>query len=258
MRRFGLLGRHIAYSFSPKLHHCFFKEFGFDAIYDLIDLKDQPLTKEVWESIKTNYDGINVTIPFKTEVMDYLEWVDESAIAIGAVNTVYFDENISKGYNTDFDGFLSTIEKFNQIHFNSAYILGTGGASKVVYYVLKQMGIETIKWVTRKPQTGSDEITYEALANEELEKALLVNTTPVGSKQFENQSPIALELVSSFTAVIDLIYNPTETELLKQAKVNQIPYENGLHMLKIQANKAECIWWSDKKIEADCFLKYEI
>lgn len=251
MRRFGLLGRHISYSFSPELHQAFFRTQELEATYELIDLFDAPLTQAVYNQIKSAYDGINVTIPFKTEIMPFLDQISDDARAIGAVNTIRFDHDLAYGYNTDAVGFTKTCQSLDLSAIKEAYVLGSGGAAKVCHYVLNRLGIPSIG-VSRSGKG----ITYEALALSDPNSALLVNATPVGSKQMEGKRPIEKSLTKKFTAVVDLIYTPFETQLLNDAVSFGIPVVNGITMLMIQAYEAERIWWPNESFDASFFMAY--
>ncbi len=241
MKRFGLLGAHIGYSFSPAWHSAFYQKNGLDATYELIDIPQEAMNEQRFKKLLEDYDGLNVTIPYKTWVLEFLDAVDERAAAIGAVNTIKIDGGQSIGYNTDCLGFEATVRQLGSKLPQTAYIFGTGGAGKMAQYVLKSMGVKAVNLVSRTNGCGA--YTYDALKSSQLVGALLVNTTPVGSQNAPDRLPIKSELLDGVAAVFDLIYTPEETPLIEAAKSRGIPALNGLHMLHVQALEAEIIWW---------------
>lgn len=241
MKRYGLVGENIQYSFSPKIHQKCFKELNLKASYDLIDIGQDDFEHGV-ENILNQYQGINVTIPYKEKIIPFLDELDERAEKIGAVNTVRIEKGFKKGFNTDCDGFLFTLEHYFKDHQNHALILGSGGAAKMAKYVLKTLEFEKIFSVSRQKSNDPFEIQYEDLCELDLDKYLLINTTPMGSKQMPNQCPVTAEIISQIGGVFDMIYTPAETPLLKKAREVNKPHVNGLPMLIIQAIEAQKIW----------------
>lgn len=259
MRKFALIGKNIAYSFSPDLHNAFFRSVSLNAQYALEDFNNKEFNAASWNDLISIYDGFNVTIPFKEAVIPYLDQLDEVSRAVGAVNTVLVKEGKTIGYNTDYNGFLSLYDSIIHKTPKTAYILGTGGAAKVVDFALRNKGVENIYFVTRQASLeGATTLSYEAFRSQKKTNALLVNATPIGSKQYENQCPISEEHLVGFDGVIDLIYTPSETLLLQMAKKRGILGVNGYKMLMVQAYEAEKIWWKDLNIEKNFFVNYQL
>lgn len=231
MLKYALLGEKLSHSLSPEIHEEIFKYLGIEASYALVETSPLGIKKEI-----SKYDGLNVTIPYKTEVIKYLEGLSKEAEAIGAVNTI----NQNKGYNTDYYGFGKMLEINNiPVKNQAVYILGTGGASKAVDQYLKDHEAKEIIFVSRSKK-GKAMINYDALEN--VSGDLIINTTPVGMYPKMNESPVSREVIKGFKYAVDLIYNPFETKFLKLAKAESLITTNGLYMLVGQAVKAEEIW----------------
>lgn len=240
MKRYGLLGEHLSHSYSKIIHTSIFKSLNIDASYSLLECKEEEL-KDYIEQLKQGYYcGYNVTIPYKKTIMQYLDNVDEKAKTIGSVNTVYLKDGKAYGTNTDYDGFLETLKYYHvDVQNKECYILGTGGASLAVNKVLADLGGKC-HFVSRTPK--NEQVGYADLESKKID--VLVNTTPVGMYPNVGVSPVSKEIATNTGCVIDIIFNPLETQLLKDADSNI----NGLHMLVMQAIKAEEIW-QEKRIE---------
>ena len=244
--RFGLIGRNISYSFSRKYFSDKFSELKLDNYsYDNFDLQTiDEFPSVIGESIQS-IQGLNVTIPYKLEVFKYLDEIDEDAKIIGAVNTIKILENGRlKGFNTDVFGFEQSLKPLLKKHVKSALILGTGGASKAVAFVLNKLNI-TYKFVSRTPkniQTISyDELTKDVILNHHL----IINCTPIGTIPDTDSSPnIPYQFIANKHFLYDLIYNPSETLFLSKGKEKGAIIKNGLQMLELQADKAWEIWTS--------------
>lgn len=239
MKKYGLIGKNISYSLSPKLHNLIAYHSNFQITYDIIDIDENEL-KVYLNKIKDGiYNGYNVTIPYKEVVVGYLDEITNKAKSIGSVNTIYVKDNKLIGDNTDYDGFNKLLinNKVLKEDINSIYILGTGGAAKTVFYVLKEQGYKPVN-VTRDVNVKGvfDElISYEDFTKIK-EIDLLINCTPVGT--YPNYVSPIKEADQVFNIIIDLIYNPLETKLMKQGKRSI----NGLDMLIYQAVEAEKIF----------------
>lgn len=242
-RSYGLLGKKLSHSLSPKIHDLFFEIQGISSTYDLIETSPD----ELEEYIKT-FKGLNVTIPYKETVIPYLEELSREAELIGAVNTIYKN----KGYNTDYYGFKQMM-KVNSIDVKQkkVIILGTGGASKAVYAYVKDAGAKEILFASRS-KTGKQFINYTE--EEKFTGDVIINTTPVGMHPKESSSPVSKVVVGRFNAAVDLIYNPEETKFLKYAKDQGLNYTNGFYMLVAQAIKAEEIW-QERSIDDEIIMK---
>ncbi|MBP6460004.1 MAG: shikimate dehydrogenase [Crocinitomicaceae bacterium] len=237
--KYALLGKTLSHSFSKTFFTEFFSKHAIDASYENREIKEIAEVKDVFNA---DYNGFNVTIPYKQAMISYLDGVSDEVKKIGAVNTVKLEDGKWIGYNTDAFGFQQSIKPFLTNLHEKAIIIGTGGASKAVAYVLKNIGISCI-YISREP-SGSDQFPYEAL-NEHMLKAckLVVNCTPVGTfPNVEDCVPFPFEYLSSDHLVVDLIYNPQETKFLHLAKNAGATVLNGESMLKEQALKAWEIW----------------
>jgi shikimate dehydrogenase len=243
-KKFGLIGSTVSHSFSKSyFDEKFFREGLRDYHYDLYPLQHVDELKKLLQE-NPELTGLNVTIPYKEQVLKFLNDIDPTAKKIGAVNVIKIQNGKLTGFNTDSDAFYETIEKwFPNIPNAKALILGTGGSSKAVQQALKKLNIH-FEIVSRDPNHGQH--TYESLEKngKPLEDAnLIINTTPLGMAPNTNQfPPINYELISSHHYVYDLIYNPARTMFIQKAEMRGATIKNGLEMLHIQAEKAWAIW----------------
>lgn len=236
--KFGLLGGKLGHSYSPLIHNKIFECIKIDAIYDLIELESDKLENQINKLRTGEYKGYNVTIPYKKEVMKYLDEISDEAKAIGSVNTIAYVNGKVIGYNTDYYGFYETIIYNNiEIKDKDCYILGTGGASLAIFKVLNDLG-GNITYVSRTPNHNS--ISYNELENKNID--VLVNTTPVGMYPNVGISPVSKEVAINAKSVIDIVFNPLKTQLLIDSNSSY----HGLYMLVGQAIKAEEIWHNIK------------
>jgi shikimate dehydrogenase len=244
MERYGLIGKRLDYSFSKTFFTDKFTTEEIDAVYENIELSDDKALADFFKSSVKQFEGLNVTIPYKEKVIPFLDELSSEARQIGAVNTIKVVDGKIIGYNTDAFGFQNSIKPFLRNIHEKALILGTGGASKAVEYVLKNIGIDVF-YLSRTPE-GPRQFFYEQ-ANEIMMNSfkLIVNCTPLGTYPNITQQPnIPVEFVSEDHLVIDLIYNPVETQLLAKANAQGADTMNGLSMLQHQALKAWEIWQS--------------
>lgn len=246
-KNYGLIGKKLSHSFSQdyftqkfsdlNLHNYKYKLYPLNHVSDIIEL-----------IIDRNVSGLNITIPYKEDVIPLLDQITDEAHKVGAVNTIkVFNSNGRyqlKGYNTDVFGFERMVKPFIKSHHERALILGTGGAAKAVCYVLKQKGIDCLQ-VSRTP--NSKQIGYDALNEYTIKHhPLIVNCTPVGTTPNISDYPnIPYEELTPQHTLIDLIYNPEETEFLKKGKAKGTVTINGMVMLQQQAEKAWEIWNSE-------------
>jgi shikimate dehydrogenase len=239
--KFGLIGKNIDYSFSKTYFSEKFERENLFHSYENFDIPSIEQFPKIISEIP-NLKGLNVTIPYKEEVIRFLNDLDETAQKIGAVNTIKISENGKlKGFNTDFYGFQKSIESFLPLKKKTALILGTGGASKAIAYALENLGFD-FKFVSRKDNSNS--INYQSLNQALIENHLLiVNCTPLGTfPNIHEFPPIPYAFITENHLLFDLIYNPAETEFLKQGKIQGAKTANGLKMLELQAEKAWEIW----------------
>lgn len=238
MRHYGIIGFPLLHSFSAKYFNEKFATEQIEAEYSLY-----PLDKGEWTNgerlmdLLNRLDGFNVTLPYKQEIIPYLERLDETAHAIGAVNVVYK----RVGYNTDCMGFMESMRPLVRDFDQRALVLGTGGASKAVCYGLRKLGIAPTL-VSRTPKEGMlgyKELTKAVMA----EHTIIVNCTPLGMLPEVDSCPdIPYEMLSARHLLYDCVYNPEETLFLKKGKAQGCTIKNGLEMLYGQAKAAWCIW----------------
>ncbi len=241
MKTYGLIGFPLSHSFSAgyfktkfereNISDCEYKNFEISSIEQITPtLLNNPFLL-----------GFNVTIPYKEQIIPYLHYIDPDAKKIGAVNTVKVIRKQGKielhGYNTDTYGFKETLKPLLASHHNKALILGTGGAAKAVEYVLKNIGLDVL-YVSRNPL--EDEVSYSDLNEIAIQNfPLIVNSTPLGMYPKVDVCPeIPYEFLTSKNLLYDLIYNPEETLFLKKGREKGALTQNGLGMLKLQAEKA--------------------
>ena len=242
----GLIGKSISHSFSKTyFEEKFLKEQLKGYSYQNFDLDNLETLNSVIKDNKLS--GLNVTKPYKQEVIPFLNELDETAKAIGAVNCIkitwHNDVPFLKGYNTDHYGFAQSIKPFLEPIHQRALILGTGGASQAVNYALKNIGVN-VYFVSRGEKKGENYFHYDEL-NEHVLNAfkLIVNCTPVGLYPNSNECPpIPYEFIGSEHLLYDLIYNPAQTLFLEKGKEHGAVVINGLNMLKLQAEKGWEIW----------------
>lgn len=246
-KRFALIGRNISYSFSRGYFTEKFQKLGLENCeYVNFDLAEISELKATLATQVHELGGMNVTIPYKLAIFDFLDELDEEAREIGAVNTVQLLENGGlKGYNTDVYGFRVSLAPLLPKGAVKALILGTGGASKAVAYALKQLEVP-YTFVSRSASEKS--LTYDALTPELIAThTLIVNCTPLGTFPDVEQCPdIPYEGIGEGHLLYDLIYNPAETAFLKNGRLRGAQIKNGLEMLEQQAEKAWEIWNSNQ------------
>ncbi|MEX0290502.1 MAG: shikimate dehydrogenase [Flavobacteriaceae bacterium] len=240
-RSFGLVGKDISYSFSRGYFTKKFEELNLKnhsyVNYDLPTIQDfEMIVKE-----ELHLTGLNVTIPYKEAVIPYLAELDPMAAEIGAVNTISFTETGLKGYNTDAYGFKMALQPLLKEQHKKALILGTGGASKAIAYILSKLGI-SYTFVSRTP--SEDQLGYDALSDAVMaENLVIINCTPIGTfPDLEAKPAIPYEFITEKHLLFDLIYNPERTAFLLEGEAKGATVANGLKMLEEQAERAWAIW----------------
>lgn len=235
---FGLIGQQIAYSRSPEIMAGFFVEANIMATYQLFDLPTIELVTEVFAQ---NPKGLNVTQPYKTAIIPYLDDLDEAARKIGAINTIAFKAGKRIGYNTDVFGFSRAITPFLTSNKGTALIIGSGGAAKAAEYVCWQLGM-AVDLVSRQP--AKNQLAYEDLSADSIGNyALIVQCTPLGSPRYPGQMPpIPMEGIQQGQLVFDMVYTPAITPFLAAAAAKGAQTLNGETMLYYQAAAAWEIW----------------
>ena len=241
MKRYGLIGYPLTHSFSQKyFSEKFLKEGWTDHVYENFPIESIAALQEVLSSHK-DLLGLNVTIPYKKEVLSYLDESSPAVELIGACNCIKITEGKLSGFNTDIIGFEKSLRPFLKPEHSAALILGTGGAAVAVAYVLQQLGIR-YQYVSR--QRAMNNITYVDLDQQIIEEhSLIINTTPLGMYPSLNDCPpLPYEWLTSKHHCFDLIYNPTETLFLRKAAAQKATVQNGAEMLIIQAEESWRIW----------------
>lgn len=244
MQKYGLIGYPLSHSFSQGFFNEKFTSEGIDATYENFEI---PSIDDFQKVLLSNpeLNGLNVTIPYKEQVLQYLDELDETAKEIGAVNVIKFIRDKKKlklkGYNSDVIGFTQSISEYIKPHHKKALILGTGGASKAVKYSLKKMGIE-FTFVSRTAVKG--QLLYNELTEEVMkEHTIIINATPVGMYPKVDICPnIPYEFITDQHLLYDLLYNPNETKFMKLGQAKGATVVNGLEMLLLQAFAAWDIW----------------
>ncbi|MCI5747661.1 shikimate kinase [Eubacterium pyruvativorans] len=225
MGKYGLLGAHLEYSYSPEIH----SKFG-DYQYDLIEIPEEKL-KEVVNS--PEYDGFNVTIPYKRSVITLCDEVSSEALRIGAVNTIVKENGLKKGYNTDYFGFCYMLKRNNiELKGKKCMVLGNGGASAMVQTVMRDQGASEIVVVSRHGEDNYDNL------DRHFDSEIIVNATPVGMYPNNGVSLVNVDDFPNLSGAVDLIYNPNKTKFILDATTRGIPACGGLSMLVAQAEKS--------------------
>ena len=239
-KKLGLIGKNISYSFSRGYFSEKFEKLGLnDYSYENFDL---PNITELPNVLKEDdLIGLNVTIPYKEEIIPYLDELDGTAENIGAVNTIKVSSNGLIGFNTDAYGFQKALLQDLRPHHKKALILGTGGASKAIAHVLGNLNID-FNFVSRKP--SKTQYAYKSLNQKIIEThTLIINCTPLGTyPKIENKPEIPYQYLFKDHLLFDLIYNPEKTEFLRLGEEKGAAIQNGLAMLQHQAEKAWLIW----------------
>ena len=239
-KTYGLLGKDIEYSFSRNYFNERFQKEEINAQYINIDLQDIEELKAVFE--KENLSGMNVTIPYKEDVIKFVDRLSPVAKAIGAVNVVKFEKDGTlTGYNSDYYGFKNSLMPLLKEIPKKGLILGTGGASKAIKHTFENLGIEPM-FVSRTKKEGR--YTYEELTKEIIEENLLiVNSSPVGTFPNIDDAPaIPYEFLTDKHMLFDLVYNPERTAFLKKGIEQGASVLNGSRMLVLQAEESWDIW----------------
>lgn len=247
MKQLGLIGYPLGHSFSKKYYLDKFRREGIHGVhYDLYPLEHISEFPALYQD-NPDFSGANVTIPYKQEVIPYLDQLAEEAAAIGAVNCIRIErpnpgsKPLLTGFNTDAFGFENSLTPLLTAHQDRALIFGNGGATKAVAYVLKKRNIP-FDIVSRTPcssQLAYDDLTESVIAS----RRLLINCTPLGTHpQVDQCPPIPYQGITREHLLYDLIYNPEETLFLKQGRTNGARTKNGYQMLVLQAEKNWEIW----------------
>ena len=255
-----LLGNPLGHSVSPPMHNCVFEKLGLDWIYMPVEVSPENLESVFMGLKRMNVGGFNVTIPHKIRIMDFLDDLDPLAATIGAVNTICLKDGKAKGYNTDGEGFILSLEEETGLSCQDKrfFLLGSGGAARAISMTLAYRGAAKIYISNRTA------VKAEALANEINSKIsncaamipddfkarktaltdcdFLVNCTNLGMHPMEDVMPIDESLIDNHLVVVDIVYNPLTTKLLREAENKGCKIAHGLGMLIYQGAAAFKIW----------------
>ena len=224
--KYGVIGEHLKHSFSKEIH----AQIG-DYEYEIKEIEPQNLESFIKER---DFLGINVTIPYKERVIPMLDFVDERALNIGAVNTIVNKDGKLYGYNTDYMGMLALANRIGiEIKGKKVLVVGTGGTSKTATQVLKDMGAREIIFVSHIKVAGA--LSYEEIYEGHRDCEIIFNTSPVGMYPKNEGIPLDLRLFPSLEGVLDVVYNPIRTNLVQMAHALGKKAEGGLYMLGAQA-----------------------
>ncbi len=231
--KLGLIGYPLGHSWSKPIH-----DFMIGCDYQMYELEPEKLEEFI---AGRDFDGLNVTIPYKQKVMPLLDEIDETAAEIGAVNTIVNRNGILKGYNTDWLGFVQMLENHGiDARGRRAAVLGSGGASRAVSAALRKLGAD-VQVISRKA-VRENTVTYETMYAESSSYQLIVNTTPLGMYPHFDDVPVDLDRFENLEAVIDIIANPLRTRLLFEAGCRGLKTAGGLDMLVAQAWHADMLY----------------
>lgn len=241
MVRYGLIGKSLSHSFSQRWFTDKFAREGLsDHRYDLLELDHIEALPDLVQGTP-DLSGLNVTIPYKQSVMELLDAIDPIAAAVGAVNTIRITGGRTTGYNTDVEGFRATLVPLLNGSKPRALVLGTGGASRAVVFVLKELGIK-FRMVSRSRDRG--DLTWDLLDPAVVNVCtLIINTTPLGMfPDTEGIPPLPMHTVGPKHCLVDLVYNPERTRFLMEGASHGASITNGLAMLHAQAEASWRIW----------------
>tara|TARA_Y100000590_G_scaffold420886_1_gene524044 strand:+ start:1224 stop:2069 length:846 start_codon:yes stop_codon:yes gene_type:complete len=261
MHKIGILGHPIKHSLSPKIHNYWLKEMGINGKYNAIETPINNLKKTIENLNNKGYIGLNLTIPLKEEALKYINKKNKTVDIIGAANVLIFSKKgYIEGKNTDVYGFKKSIlDLVKNKKKETAAVIGSGGAARAIVYVLIKMNFKKIilfnrtkknaeiikndfqKKFAKKIKTKINCENLKKMKNSIEQLNLLINTTPMGMKNFPNLN-IDIKKLKKDAAVFDLIYNPLETKLIKESKKRGIKNRNGLDMLIYQAQKSFYYW----------------
>jgi len=259
MKELGLIGHPVEHSMSQVMHTAVFKELGLDCRYRLFDVEDEDL-KDFIQDARGKFTGLNVTIPHKVSVIEYLDDLSREADLIGAVNTIRFEEDKTVGYNTDGIGCVQSLRDAGvKLEDSCVLILGAGGAARAISFqcvlegsrvfisnreIEKQMAIDLADEI--KEKTGSEasvvDMDLDSLEDALKDMDVLIHATPVGMHPNTGESIIPADIIPKDVAVMDVVYNPVQTRLLKESEEKGLKTVPGVGMLVNQGAEALRIW----------------
>lgn len=250
---YGLLGQSLRHSISPRIHQAVFDRLGMSAYYHLFEVEIDNLQDVVKGLKAVGAAGVNVTIPYKIEVIQCLDRLSPEAAAIGSVNCIAFDNHETVGYNTDYFGFGMLLERHGiRTDGMKATVLGYGGAAKTIISFLLDHGAESIVVASRNVSSNTlivaekDSNRVRMVDYNQLllltDRDLIINCTPCGMYPNIDEVPVPVNIIKNYNTAVDIIYNPIETLFLRHAREEGLNTVNGLYMLVSQAVAAQEIW----------------
>lgn len=266
---YGLLGESLGHSLSPIIHKEIFDFLGIQAYYHLFEVERGKLGAAVTGLKVLGAAGVNVTIPYKSEVMQYLDHITPEAASIGSVNTISFNKSVATGSNTDYYGFGKLLERYSvETEGADILVLGHGGGAKAVIKYLLDHGAKSITVAVRNTSlingaqgaTLSDRLVFTSFESlsEQNKGDLIVNCTPCGMYPRIMEMPVASEILKGYKTAVDLIYNPQKTMFLKCSEEAGLKAVNGLYMLVGQAVAAQELWNNVQLCQKDVDRVYDM
>ena len=253
--KLGVIGAKLGHTASPAIHEKLFRILQVEGQhqYGVLEMDRNDIPNELQRLRDEGYTGANVTIPYKLDVMPYLTEISREARIIGAVNTLHFTDDGIFGYNTDYSGFGRSLDHAGiDVKAKACVVLGSGGAARAIIQYLSDSGAKSITVVSRHPHSktefdafiqrvGADTVDYQDFEHSQ-GGDVLVNCTPVGMFPDVNGCPVSERIIAAFPAVVDIVYNPKNTQLLQAACRHGAKTLNGMYMLVAQAVGSEEIW----------------
>lgn len=241
MEQYGLIGYPLRHSFSMNFFNDKFKSENINAKYINFEISTIDELKNILED-NPNLKGLNVTIPYKEQVIPYLNQLHKNAQQIGAVNVIKIEKKKLIGFNSDIIGFKNSIRTLLQPYHKLVLVLGTGGSAKAIFFSLRQLGLTPV-YVSRLKKSAHI-LTYEELTPDIIKShTIIINCTPIGMYPHINESPkIPYELLTKKHLLYDLLYNPDETLFMKLGRARNAIVKNGLEMLLLQAIASWDFW----------------
>ncbi len=256
--RLGLIGKDVSKSLSERMHRFLLTEMGVACEYERFSITPSELDNVIWKLLG-DFDGFNITIPYKRDIFEYLDEIDSDAVACGAVNTVV--SRTRKGYNTDGAGFLLMLTVAGiEVKNKSVLILGAGGAGRSSAVALKNAGAEVSMYRRNRAELEETCMQLGVTAADDPERGgydIVINTTGVGMHDSEGESPVGEKAFAGSRVAVDLIYEPKKSEFLRLAEKNGLQICNGDAMLFYQAYYADCIYLGERADAANAKALYE-
>jgi len=240
--KLALIGGKLSHSYSAVIHDLFFKMTGISGSYDLIEIPSPIMLAEKLDYFEKNeFRGINITIPYKTDILSHVDVISDEVKKLKAVNTILFRGGSRYAHNTDYFGFKRTLEMNNISPKGSKWlVLGYGGGAKSVIAALRDMGASDVL-IASTSQKGPGFITYDEI-KQLTDFSGVVNTTPLGMYPDIGMCPVGRDDFGKFKTAVDIVYNPLKTRFLQIASEEGLETVSGLYMLVAQAIKAQEIW----------------